>query len=71
MRAAALKHGTDPADLVKAGQRTQVDDARPIVQAAILARATGHLTKRLADTTDHDVVVNEILAAATGVTREG
>lgn len=40
VRAAALEHGTDPADLVKAGQRAQlraelVDDARPIVQAAI------------------------------------
>ncbi|MFE6968881.1 toprim domain-containing protein [Isoptericola sp. NPDC057653] len=109
VRAAVLEPGTDPADLVLAGQRTQlrgalVDDARPIIQAAIdvtltgydlehvegalaslrhiaeairgaspavLAQATGYLAKRLADTTDHDVVVNEIVAAATGVAREG
>ncbi|MCZ2261980.1 toprim domain-containing protein [Isoptericola sp. QY 916] len=102
VRAAALEPGTDPADLVRAGRRTQlrgalVNDARPIIQAAIdvtltgydlehvegalaglrhiaaairgaspavLAQATGHLTKRLADTTDYDVVVAEIVDAA-------
>lgn len=104
VRAAALEPGTDPADLVRSGQRTQlrgilVDDSRPIVQAAIdvtlarydlehiegalaglrhiaqaikdtrpavQAQATGHLTKRLADTTDHDIVVTEIVDAAAG-----
>ncbi|MEU2201646.1 toprim domain-containing protein [Isoptericola sp. NPDC019482] len=108
VRAAVLEPGTDPADLVQAGQRSQlrgvlVDDARPIVQAAIdatlarydlehvegslaalrhiagalkgatpavLAQATGHLTKRLADTTEHDVVVTEIISAATSATED-
>lgn len=108
VRAAVLEHGTDPADLVKAGQRTQlraalVEDARPIVQAAIdvtltrydlehiegalaglrhvaialrehapavLAQATGHLTKRLEDTTEHDIVVTEIITAAASPTED-
>ncbi|MEL7978346.1 toprim domain-containing protein [Isoptericola sp. F-RaC21] len=108
VRIAQLEPGTDPADLVRTGQRTQlrvalVQDSRPIVHAAIdvtlerydlehiegslaglrhvataikghdpavLAQATGHLTKRLENTTEHDIVVTEIINAAATTTED-
>lgn len=72
-----MKHVAEELAITETGRVHTAQDRRAAsnsgraeagVAAAVLAQATGHLTKRLADTTDHDVVVTEILTAATATT---